>query len=89
MPNAFASDEGESADEIFRRMTEDLELNVAGITEIPVTTLTDLELLERFSATKRELYERKEVVNATTETGRDLQSAYHAYLLEMKKRKML
>jgi len=82
----MATIDPDDVDAIFARMTEDLDLDVASISEVTVSSLTDLELIERFNATKEELHERGEIPHATTQTGRDLQSAYHAYLLELKKR---
>lgn len=76
-------------DEIFNQIVsqlDDLNVDPASLPEVSVSVMTDLQLIENFNATKRELYERGEVLNATTDTGRDLQSRYHALLLEMKKR---
>lgn len=78
--------EPEDMDEIFRRMTEDLDISPETIPVVVVSSLTDFELVEKYNATRRELHERGEIVAATTDTGRDLHSIYHACLLEMKKR---
>lgn len=81
--------EPEDMDDIFRRMTEDLDLDVENLPEITVSSLTDFELVERFNAVKAELYDRDELLLPKTETGKDLQTQYHGYLLEMRKRKLM
>lgn len=85
----MATLEPEDSDEIFRRMTEDLELDPRMISVVSVATLNEHELLTRFNAVKKELYDREELLHAKTDTGRDLQSEYHALLLELKKRKVM
>lgn len=73
---------------IFRQMTEDLDLDLPQITATTVATLKDIELMSAFNSTRRELQERRELLHPTTEIGKDLQAQYHAYLLEMRRRKL-
>ncbi len=82
----MAVSEPEDADEIFRRLTQDLDVDPEMLGLVVVSSLTDLELITKFNATRRELHARGEIRTPTTEVGRDLHSEYHAALLEMKKR---
>jgi hypothetical protein len=76
-------------EEIFRRMTEDLDIAVPLINQAGAGSLTDIELVRKFNATKRELYARGELLNPKTDTGKDLGAIYHGCLLEMKKRGLM
>lgn len=78
--------EPEDSDEIFRRLTEDLDVDVELVGLVVVSSLTDFELVEKFNHARRELHARGEIRTPTTATGRDIHSEYHACLLEMKKR---
>lgn len=85
----MATIDPDDVDAIFTRMTEELDLDVTSISVVTVSSLTDLEIIQRFNEVKAELWERGEIPHAKTETGRDLQSQYHAYLLEGKKRGLM
>jgi len=74
-------------DEMFRQLTDILDVEVPNI-PIVLTTLTDLRLLQRFNDTRRQLHERHEMINPTTDDGKDLHAEYHGYLLELKKRRL-
>ena len=78
--------EPDDVNEIFRRMTEDLDVSPDTIPLVVVSSLSDIELIEKFNSARRELHAREELIVAHTDTGRDLHSVYHACLLEMKKR---
>lgn len=73
-------------DETFRQMTEDLHLDPTQIAATVVSTLSNLELLKKFNEVRDEAMDRGELVYPTTDTGKDLQTQYHAYLLECRKR---
>lgn len=85
----MATIDPDDVDRIFAQMTDDLDLDVASISEVTVSSLTDLEIIQRFNEVRAELHERGEIPHARTQTGRDLQSQYHAYLLEGKKRGLM
>lgn len=79
----------ETDDDIFRRLTEDLDIDPARAGVVSVSTLADGELLIRYNTVKREMYDRGEVLRPHTETGRDLSAEYHALLYEIKRRKLM
>lgn len=82
----------EQVDMIFRQMMEGVGLDendVVKISEVTVSSLTDFELSQRFNDAKQELYQRGELLNPTTDTGKDIHAMYHGYLLEMKKRRLM
>lgn len=79
----------EDDDEIFRKLTESLDLNPNSMAETVVSSLTDFEIVEKFNATKRELHQRREIPHAHTQVGRDLQSQYYALMAEGKKRRIM
>lgn len=53
---------------------------------VNVTVLTDIDLIDRYQEILEEILQRKEALNPTTDTGRDLHSARTACLVEMAKR---
>lgn len=76
---------------IFNQMTQDLDINPELLSTVVVSSLSDLELLEKWSAVKRELHALPEgqMLNPTTDTAKDVGAVYHGVMLEMKKRKLL
>lgn len=78
------TDEDPLEDE-FDKIVGQLDINPQ-IVDVNVTTLDDLELNRRFTAVKQELLDRKEMIEAKTQTGRDLHSQRAAYLIELRKR---
>lgn len=79
----------DSDEEIFRRLTEDLDIDPVLLSQSSAPSLSDLDLLRRFSETKRELYAISEVTHPRTQKGRDLHAEYHACLYELKKRRLM
>lgn len=90
MPSPDPDDE--QVDEMFAQLLgqmESLDLGERAVQNmgiVVVSSLSDIELVEKYNSTKRELYDREELLEARTEIGRDLHSIYHACLLELKKR---
>lgn len=72
-------------DDEFTRLVGQLDIDPS-IIDVNVTTLDDLELNRRFTEVKQELLNRKEMIDAKTQTGRDLHSQRAAYLIELRKR---
>lgn len=85
-PEEPEADGDEGLNAIFNQMTEGLDLDPVQIEATVVSTLTDLELIRKFKKTKDELNRREELLTPKTDTGKDLQTQYHAYLIEMRKR---
>ncbi len=82
----------DKVNDIFQQMTEGLGMDeqaIVNMSDVTVSSLTDIEIVNRFNATKRELYDRQELLHPKTETGRDLQSLYHALLLEGRRRGLM
>lgn len=78
--------EPDNSDEIFNRLTQDLDLDPVNVAMTTVSSLTDFELVQNFNEVKRKLYERDELLHPLTETGKDLQSQYYGLLIEGRKR---
>lgn len=89
MTMAFQGPPPEDDDETFRKLTESLDLNVTAMAETVVSSLSDIEIVEKFNATRRELHQRREIPHANTQVGRDLQSQYYALMAEGKKRGLM
>lgn len=84
MPTA----DGGDADDIFAGMMADLDLQEP--TDIVnVALLDEVELSKRFNAVKQQLLERGEMLKPKTQEGRDLHSERAAYLLELRRRRMV
>jgi len=75
-------------DDEFEKLVGQLDINPS-IVDVNVRTLDDIELNSRFNAVKQELLNRKEMINPTTETGRDLHSQRGAYLIELRRRGLI
>lgn len=78
--------EPDDVNEIFRRMTENLNLDPVELTATTVSSLTDLELLDAYAELREELLERGEMLYPRTDSGRDMQTQLQAYNIEMRKR---
>lgn len=78
-------------DEIFRRMTEDLDINPENLSTVVVSSLSDLELLQKWADIKTEMHELPEgqMLHPTTDKAKDVGAVYHGVNLEMRRRKML
>ena len=70
-----------SWEELFGSLNEQ---ELTGI--VPVSTLTDVQLVEKYNGVKEELLQRGEALAQKSQTGRDLQSERTAYLIEMRRR---
>lgn len=84
--------EPEDMDSIFNQMVEGLEeeLDLPDVSSVvSVALLDELELSKRFNEVRNELLQRGEMITPTTERGRELHSLRSAYLVEMRKRKMM
>jgi hypothetical protein len=79
------SDPDPEVDDEFAKLVGQLDVTPA-IVDVNVTTLDDLELNRRFTTVNQSLLERAEMINPTTQTGRDLHSERAAYLIELRKR---
>lgn len=77
----------DDTDDIFATLTEGLDLTMPEGAE-DFTTLSSLDLSERYNAARDELQEREEMRDPTTERGRELHSIRNAALLELKKRRL-
>lgn len=82
-------DDNSEIDEMFERMTEDLDIPAPQVAMVTVSTLSDYRLSKEYNRVRRELHERGEMLNPTTETGKDLQTEFQAYVIEMRKRGLL
>lgn len=80
-----------SVDDEFQRLVGMLDLSEIGpmIPDVNVTLLDDAELSRRFNETREELMARGEMINCTTQIGRDLHSMRAAYIIELRKRGLL
>ena len=73
----------------FFSLMEQLDVDPRTMVDVNVRLLNDAELSSRFSQVRQELMERGEMLNPTTQTGRDLHSERCAYLLELRRRGLL
>lgn len=87
MPTAEAGDAGD-ADEIFAGLMAGLDLQEP-VDTVNVALLDEVELSKRYNAVKQSLLERGEMLNPKTQEGRDLHSERAAYLLELRRRRMI
>lgn len=77
-------------DKSFLKLMEGLDLpDPAPADWVNVQLLDELELSRRYNQTREDLLASGEMLNPTTQAGRDLHSERAAYLIEMKRRKML
>lgn len=78
-------------DEEFQRLVGSLDLSDIGpmIPDVVVTTLDDAELSSRYNETREKLMEMGEMINCSTQTGRDLHSQRAAYIIELRRRGLL
>ena len=78
-------------DDEFTRLVGMLDISDIGplIPDVNVTLLDDAELSKRFNETREELMTRGEMINCSTQTGRDLHSMRAAYIIELRKRGLL
>lgn len=78
-------------DDEFARLVGMLDLSDVGpmVPEVVVTTLDDEQLSRRYNEVREELMQRGEMLNCSTQTGRDLHSQRAAYIIEMRKRGMM
>jgi hypothetical protein len=75
-------------DQTFASLVEALDLDDEDATRdgVPVTELSDVELLREFQYLRVELMELRELVHPTTQRGRDLHSRRAACQLELRRR---
>ncbi len=79
---------GNDEDELlWARFESELDSVVIQDVEV-VSTLDAASLLRRFAQVELTLRERGEMMEATTDTGRELHSARAAMLIELRKRRM-
>lgn len=80
-----------SIDSEFEKLVGMLDLSDIGpmIPDVNVTLLDDAELSRRFNETREELMSRGEMINCSTQTGRDLHSQRAAYIIELRKRGLM
>lgn len=78
-------------DDEFSKLVGMLDLSDIGpmIPDVNVTLLDDAELSKRFNETREELMQRGEMINCTTQAGRDLHSIRAAYIIELRKRGLM
>lgn len=78
-------------DDEFARLVGQLDLSENGpiVTDVVVTTLDDAELSLRFNQVREELMSIGEMINCTTQTGRDLHSQRAAYIIELRRRGLM
>ncbi len=81
--------EASSADDAFFSIVEGLDFDARMIVDVNVTLLSDIELMTRYGACREELLERREMQNPRTETGRELHSQRAAYIIELRKRRLM
>lgn len=78
----------DSVEDRFKELMEGLDLEPPS-GAVSVSVLNDLELSSRFNAVKQELLQRGEMVNPTTQAGRDLHSERAAFIIELRRRGMM
>jgi hypothetical protein len=76
------------ADDEFRRLMEGLDLTIPTDVE-QVSVLSEVELSRRWNKVRQDLLARGEMMEPKTDTGRELHSLRHAYMLEMQRRRMI
>lgn len=78
-------------DDEFAKLVGQLDLSENGpiVTDVVVTTLDDAELSLRFNQVREELMSIGEMINCTTQTGRDLHSQRAAYIIELRRRGLM
>lgn len=80
-----------SVDDEFARLVKSLDLSDIGpmIPDVVVTTLNDAELSSRYNEVREQLMDMGEMINCSTQTGRDLHSQRAAYIIELRRRGLL
>jgi hypothetical protein len=77
----------DDTDDIFAALTEGVDL-VMPEDAVDFTTLSSLDLSERYNEVRDELLASGEMRDPTTERGRELHSIRNACLVELKKRRL-
>jgi hypothetical protein len=80
-----------SIDDEFQKLVGmlDMEQFGEGMPEVSVAVLNDAELSSRYNEVREELMKRGEMINPTTQIGRDLHSQRGAYIIELRRRGLM
>ena len=72
----------------FDLIIQDLDIRIPQDVQ-DFSLMNKFELINEFNKIKKELYKLNEMVEATSEQGRELHSKYYAVLSQLKKQNML